>query len=309
MVLPVDLIKLVLLRLDVHIIYRLYQTSSLVRRLAFWRELIERDLGIVPKFTVDGKLHYLRSMGLPLISTVIDASGEVIQNKVLEIFGRRSFLLSNKKIQIGELTVNPPRGDKFRQMIEADDLADYLLLTDSGRVFNLGGRDEKFPKGTVKIASTIRYRYALDRDGAVYVDDVDMKLPEKAIQIVLAFQKGREHSADGLLVLSETGKVYIIHDDTGWSTYYVYELIQWMVDVDTFINFEGQLTGHRKSKLALKHLPIVSSSKQLLITKNLQLITSESQRIGNDVLKRWGIYSAIPNILQFTIYNQFRILN
>lgn len=65
-----NLFKLILDRMTIDSIFRLYTQSSLVRRLvneqSFWRRLIERDWGLSPKFPIDLKLHYLRQDGFRL---------------------------------------------------------------------------------------------------------------------------------------------------------------------------------------------------------------------------------------------------
>lgn len=64
-----DLWLLLLKRLTLNTIYRLYQFCSAVRRVVdaptrtLWRELIMREYGIIPQFKVDLKGHYLRMFG------------------------------------------------------------------------------------------------------------------------------------------------------------------------------------------------------------------------------------------------------
>lgn len=64
---PEELWSIILGKLTVETIFRLYQKSSLVRRVVerqtFWKGLIERDYEVIPKFPINLKLYYLYQKG------------------------------------------------------------------------------------------------------------------------------------------------------------------------------------------------------------------------------------------------------
>ena len=327
MALSVDLLELVLNRLAIDVIYRLYRTSSLVRKATtnkpFWRRLIERDLGVVPKFAIDYKLHYLRAMELPLSATVLDFRGKVIRRNVLKLFGGDSMLLKDKTIQVGGLTIHPPKGDKFRQLVGWDNIKNTRLLTNSGKIFNLMGRveDTDTPLGTVKMVSSRAGLYLLTREGRVYrsqfgeyTDFSKIELPEKIIQVVLMTTANYLNINDTLTAISETGKMYHFRGDGQVSPRRSESRYQWTMGSYSILD-DGSLEG-ATTKLAAKHLPIVAgfgaATEQRqgdgVITKNLELIPFSTTRIGTDVVKTRQIYSKYPNIIEFSEGNQFRVL-
>lgn len=71
-----NLLLLLLQRLTLNTIYKLYLNSSAVRRIVdaptgtLWRALIMREFGIVPKYKVNLKLYYLRMMKLPIAGDI-----------------------------------------------------------------------------------------------------------------------------------------------------------------------------------------------------------------------------------------------
>ena len=92
-------LSLVLSRSKVDTIHRLYQFSSVVRRIVnntaqgLWRGLIERDYGLLPSFAIKLKVYYLRRAELPVagdIYTKISNSGlayEMIRENVVQSYG------------------------------------------------------------------------------------------------------------------------------------------------------------------------------------------------------------------------------
>ena len=71
-----ELIELWLTRVSLRTIYRLYLTSSVVRKIifkqSFWIELTRRRYGILPTFIPDYRLYYFRQSGLPVGGTLIN---------------------------------------------------------------------------------------------------------------------------------------------------------------------------------------------------------------------------------------------
>ena len=73
-----NLWRLILNRLHVNTIWRMYSVSGFIRRLLddyFWKGLIVRHLGLVPNYRIDYRFYYLRAMNLPLRSEMIPLPG------------------------------------------------------------------------------------------------------------------------------------------------------------------------------------------------------------------------------------------
>jgi hypothetical protein len=166
---------------------------------SFWRKLIERDLGIIPKFGIDYKLHYLRAMHLPLAGVVVDVDGKTLKKNVVMIFGKEGFLLADKSIAMGDLRILPPKGEHFRWLnpfhnehSDEGEVIGYHLITNNGNIYNHAGLKISAP-GRVLIAPPMGHSgYLLTMEGEIYWTKsyggdyqypYHVPLPEKIIQV------------------------------------------------------------------------------------------------------------------------------
>ena len=118
-------LSLVLSHSRVDAIHRLYQHSSVVRRIVdnrsegLWRGLIERDYGLLPNFAISMKLYYLRRSELPIAGDIyerVDSTGFALKRSrenVIQSYGE-SYLESVCRYRSGRVEI---KGD-HREMLE-----------------------------------------------------------------------------------------------------------------------------------------------------------------------------------------------
>ena len=209
MVLPADLLSVVLSKLTIDLLYRLIFVNSGVRKTiseqSFWRKLIERDLGVVPKFPNDLKLYYLRANGLRIRGTLWkrktekpknnqayyqpDQFSKTSTNKVLHLTDYGGYIGSNERFYWWDHAFSPPKGDRFRELVVWN--GEKLLLTYRGRLIDLDNRmvDPIGIANIVQITARDLFHYIgqdLIRtgDGSVYTyDKIRLPLPHPIVHI------------------------------------------------------------------------------------------------------------------------------
>ena len=218
-----NLFGLVLSKLTVDTIFRLYQKSSMIRRLVerqtFWRSLIERDYGLVPKFPIDLKLYYLRRDGIRIAGSVwyeggfhpkttgegIDGLKKIELGRVIYALDREIFLTRDGVAHFINHTGSPPRGERFREIFT---YVSMKLLTYSGKIYDLDGSQRQLgemePKGIVQVETGNEDIRVLTREGNVYVRKrrvfLPVDLPEKVLAIF------------GPHILTEGGSVFYLSE-------------------------------------------------------------------------------------------------
>ena len=222
MVLTDDALSLILSRLTVDLLYRLFFSSSKVRTIlnkhSFWKGLIKRDLGLLPNFPIDHKLYYLRADGLRIRGAIWESKNKKFVKKrflpdrykksdlrALYLIDAESYIGIDERYHSSKGTIAPPSGDRFRELVELPN-SGPRLLTYSGKLIGLDGvEDTTFSaiSGIVKItmldvvSNTI---FILTRDGSLYesINGVHTKLPlpHPAIHIV------------GNMILDQEGDIY-----------------------------------------------------------------------------------------------------
>jgi hypothetical protein len=288
-----DLLKIVINKLHINVVFRLYKISNKIRKIVnddrYWKRLIERDLGVVPKFKIDYHFYYLRAMGFPIRSKIITLPDAppltplADRRSVIRILSPGASVYSTIVFPDGSYSLGDeeiyklPNGEIPRDMFV--DIGRHLsiLLSESGRLYNLRGGytnlEGTIPNGTLfnkicyPVGANIK-RIALTKQGEVYANtqhlDIKLSIPEPIITI----------DPRGYL-LGESGKLYYIpfksgrpnlqHTfvDTEW--YESIDNVTWIYDNNNIMKSDGKFSrlvgflNDRAIETPIKSIPIIAS--------------------------------------------------
>ena len=227
LILDDNLLRSVLAKLALDKLYRLYRLSSRMRKIIdtqyFWRLLIERDLGVVPKFRIDLKLHYLRATRLPFAGTIWKAKNNKDykqakpRDKVIALLEKGGYVTSDQRVHLSngtEFSLSPERFKKTIPYSEGD------ILSYSGKTCTFAG--EWLEESQVPISDTLGSKF-LGKDGILYLPNEELNepisgQPERFIAI------NNQHQ-----LLSETGILYQFeYTDVGYQFTKLDEDIEWI---------------------------------------------------------------------------------
>lgn len=129
----------ILSQLTVNSIYRLYLYSSIVRRVVdsrsrtLWRNLIERDYGLIPTFRIDLKVYYLRRIGMAIGGRLANWAEESLSavGGIVNIVGPYCIYASRKVFKGTTFLLSLPVG---AHVIDAHYTS---ILTNLGTIYNL----------------------------------------------------------------------------------------------------------------------------------------------------------------------------
>lgn len=226
---PDGLLILVLSRLSLDTIYRLYGKSSLIRRLTenqlFWKRLIERDLKIVPQFKVDYKLHYLRATGVPIGGKILMEPLPMYEKQpdyrnVVSLLGNEIYALRDGTVINRGRPVNIPKVERIKQMFVDLVSGQEKLLAYSGNVYNFRGQLDRLDDWEHGAVAYVGGQAVITVDGRLFKwapkGYRQVPLPSKAIYL------------RGSFVLTDQGEVYDFNLVTGEMTHPKRSGVNWI---------------------------------------------------------------------------------
>jgi len=325
-----DLFKIVLLKLSIDTLYRLYLKSSKIRKFledrSFWKKLIECDYGVVPRFKIDLKLHFLRIDGLKLAGSVWfhgnrnhfkigkgeDGFGRIELTNVTYIINRGEIMITrdgrchignviheSRRDRFEEKIIDPPRGERFKQVF-VDHTLTSRLITCSGKMINFDGTEYRFPNSAITEINSIghsggllKYLSILTKHGDVYFryptkKELKIKLPEKIIQ----------QQFDGQTLLGESGNTYSITSWDDGSYYQVRSGVHYISEIGSLGYIMNNEQVENLKYLPKRSLPVLGFYGWGVIDSKLHVVASKSQRLGNEHLNKLKVLQQFDNVLQ-----------
>jgi hypothetical protein len=294
-----DVLGLILNKLHISTTYRLYHLINVVRKIVnsqiFWKQLIERDLGVVPSFKVDFKLYYLRAMKFPIPSRILK-NGEQIETNVTFFNGSDIMGYNDGRVKIfdrygREHLYKLPEGERIKSVVF--DILSVFILTYSGKLYEQP-LDPPFiripikgaslipvklinsPPGDYRILTVLRNhnsiceteRLVLTTNGDIFLTEGEkqsiLELPEKILKIVsvqrLCF-----------LALGKSGHLYKLNRNRGRNTIKkVDEKVVWLFDDGTKLSPSGYI--QRPYNHAEKHeLPVLNIDVYNVLYSDLKM--------------------------------------
>ena len=315
---PEELWSMILGKLTVDTLFRLYQKSSLVRRLiekqAFWKGLIERDYGVIPKFPINLKLYYLRIDKLRIAGVVWDSTFDTerdrsgalngfyqIREKITYIAEDEIFVTRSEKIIYRGMEISLPRGERAKESIFIRGQRP-MILTYSGKLYTLNGKEtsiEGFDFGPINQIDPATNLIST-KDGKLYQPTSTgggntMRWDRVPLETKIL-------TIDERYILDEDGKYRMMFSNAMPAV--SPSLIHWISDA--VIITANERTNSTKRWITQPKFPILATYSVGLIDSHLQIWALEPQSLGSVFYMSGSVINEFENVLQVVSINKDR---